>query len=578
MKDYLQEQGTLKLNRVTVSKLAHESFETVSRQAGYLENLAKGLTEATTSQKILEVIASVFKAALGADAVSAHVAVGENFHLMYADGCTEDFIQQCRIVPRRLIYFPDPESFEHGVFLGTAVELRKTMPWLSELIERAGRHTVGYAPLIVDQRTLGVIGFSYNSKPLFPSSRSFICLLKQISAQGLDRILLYEKERRARQEAEAANKAKQVFLTNMNHEIRTPVGIIQGFADLLAKYPENQETTHRWASIILRNTRQLNQLIGDVLDLSRIEANKIETECVKFCLQSMLDEIKFVVEEKAKSKPIVFEMNLSNLPSEIESDPTKIRQILINLLDNSVKFTRKGKVSLTVESSEHGVLEFLVSDTGIGISEKDRDKIFDPFYQVTPSAKTLNGSGLGLSIAKRLAEAVSGDVRLRKSNDAGTEFLFQLKCKFGPKADVNMKSCATDFAQHDLASLPILAVDDSEDGLELIRYFLRKANAQVETAENGHEGLRMALSRSYSVILMDIQMPDMTGHDVVKCLRAQGYKGSIIAVTANAITSEREQCFNEGFDDYMTKPIDFKVLISKIQRVAGAAARSPVFS
>lgn len=550
-----------------------QDFDLVSRQAGHLERLAKALTEANTALGILQVISHEFKSAVGADAVSAHLIEGENFRLIYQINCTQEYVDKCELIPRRWIHWPDPDRSEHGIFMGTASQLKQTMPWLSELIEKAGRHTVGYAPLVVNQRTLGAIGFSFNSEPLFATNKNFISLLVQISAQGLDRTLLLENERKARQEAEAANKAKQVFLTNMNHEIRTPVGIIQGFADLLVKYPENEETTRKWATIIQRNTRQLNQLIGDVLDLSKIEANKIEIVRVTFCLRTLLHEIKFTIEEKAKGKPLAIGFEFLDIPQIVESDPIKIRQILINLLDNGVKFTEKGKVSLRVEAPSPGVLEFLVSDSGSGIPEHDRDRVFDPFFQVSPSLRPINGSGLGLSIARRLAEALGGEVLLRKTGVGGSQFMFRMKCKFVSQVAVEGTIPFPAVAENDLRKLPILAIDDSEDGRELIQYFLNKANASVEVAENARQGMCMALTKKFPIVLLDIQMPDMTGHEVVKQLRALGYSGAIMALTANALASEREQCFSEGFDDYMTKPIDFKLLISKIQCLAGVLDR-----
>lgn len=386
---------------------------------------------------------------------------------------------------------------------------------------------------------------------------SFALDLAKRAAIAIENARLYNR-------AEIANRAKSAFLANMSHEIRTPLGAILGFAELMVDGPNlNSEQAH-YVSTIVKNGRQLLRLVDEVLDLSKVESDRISIERIAFSLPRLIEEVRTLLLMKAEEKGIRLQVNVpANLPATVKSDPTRIRQVLINIIGNAIKFTEKGVVDVGVsaqpspEQSDLCTLRFTVSDTGIGMTPEQMARLFEPFVQADDSmTRRFGGTGLGLFLSRKLARLLEGDVTLEESKyRQGSRFSIHMKVETGhfqiPQVEVS--------SAHDLTSSPremqILIVDDAPDNQILTQAFLRKMGLGSDVADNGRQGVDKTLTGKFDVVLMDIQMPEMDGFAAVKELRDRGYKGTVIALTAHAMKGDRERCIENGFDDYLTKPI-----------------------
>jgi signal transduction histidine kinase/CheY-like chemotaxis protein len=372
-----------------------------------------------------------------------------------------------------------------------------------------------------------------------------------------------------REIAENANRVKSLFLANMSHEIRTPLGAILGFADLLKDPGISDEERSQYSGIIHRTASHLTQVINDILDLSKVEAGYVEIEKTCFSLQAMLDEIHSVLSVRCTEKAVklIFSGRGNEIPKLIYSDGNRLRQILMNILGNAIKFTDRGEVSLTYEVIEKDLI-FTVRDTGIGISPEQAAQLFQSFRQVdSSSTRRHEGTGLGLVLSRRLARLLGGEVTLLPGA-LGTGSTFVVKVAFEERPSYS-ETKALSFAEDPSMALSgknILLVDDVSENRILIERILVKRGARVQTAVNGVDGIEKALGDNFDLILMDIQMPVMDGYTATQMLREHGYQKPIIALTAHAMKEDRAKCLEVGCNDYLTKPIHVSTLVETLAK------------
>lgn len=380
---------------------------------------------------------------------------------------------------------------------------------------------------------------------------------------------------KAKTDAERANNSKSQFLANMSHEIRTPIGAILGFTDLMKSSSNSPEENLEYMGIIERNSQQLIRLIDDILDLSKVESGNMTVELIEFSLAEMLADFISIMSFKAQEKGIGFGFHLETLiPEKICTDPTRLRQILTNIAGNAIKFTERGQVSLSVSYREPE-LRFVVTDTGLGLSKSQEARLFRPFAQAdTSTTRKFGGTGLGLVLSRRLADALGGSLNLVESREGvGSTFAVDLKVNLLPTTRlVGMQSLAIAGAeptkiQKKLEGMQVLLVEDSPDNQRLIATYLQKEGAQVSFANNGAEGVEKALTESqFDLILMDIQMPVLDGHGAARKLRDAKFSKPVIALTAHAMKEERERCMASGFIDFLTKPVQRNALVDTLAR------------
>ncbi len=373
----------------------------------------------------------------------------------------------------------------------------------------------------------------------------------------------------ARAAAEAANKAKSLFLANMSHEIRTPMTSILGYTDLLEE--AQAEDRRAYVATIQRCGRHLLALINDILDFSKVESGRLLIERVECRPLQIAREVMDVIRPKAVNKSLVFTLRSEGeIPDVIESDPTRLRQILTNIVDNAVKFTSRGSVEVIARVRDapgaKRLLEFDVRDTGIGMSKEQAARLFRPFAQADESmARRFGGTGLGLVISRHFAEALGGGLNLVCMPGAGCTFTLTVDMGNTKLVAAQPPAAPRTAAPASLAGRRILLAEDGPDNSRLISFHLCRAGAVVEIADDGRRAVDLALSHSFDVVLMDMQLPELDGYGATRLLRQRGYHVPIIALTAHAMEEDRRQCLAAGCDDYATKPIDAPSLLAIVR-------------
>jgi len=399
-----------------------------------------------------------------------------------------------------------------------------------------------------------------------------------------------EELQAANERAQSANRAKSEFLANMSHEIRTPMNALLGYVELLCDPTATGDERARYGETVRKSSDHLLTILNDILDISRIEASRLVINKTDVSPFALCREVLSLLVGDASARDITLSLEVPRpIPEVIETDLVRTRQILINLVGNAIKFTPSGSVRLVLhldenESSDHRYLCVDVVDTGIGIPRDKLRHIFEPFSQVDGSStRRYGGTGLGLTISKRLALLLGGDVEVRSEPGKGSTFTLRLYAGELRRAALR-KYTGDECRLEDPAHAPyvpegqteltgrMLVVEDVEINQRLLAALLRRAGVTVDLASNGQEGVDQALAAEsrgepYDLVLMDMQMPVMDGYEAVHHLRDCGYTRPILALTAHAMTTDREKCLAAGCTDYETKPVQRERLLATCRRL-----------
>jgi len=386
----------------------------------------------------------------------------------------------------------------------------------------------------------------------------------------------------AQARAESANRSKSEFLANMSHELRTPLTAIIGFSDLLAEEEGLGADQHSALESIHSSAEHLLALINDVLDVSKIEAGQVEVEHITFELRDLIKRTVQPLRHGVMEAGLTLNLKWDEgVPATIKSDPTKIRQVITNLLSNATKFSTQGGIEVVVSSvpspssAELTCLTIAVSDTGIGIPESSLERIFSPFEQAEASTtREFGGTGLGLSISREIARRMGGDLTVESEVDRGSTFTLSLPlvAAQGPQAPASEPQRGSRFQGR------ILVVEDNVINVRVLCELLRRRGLEVETSDNGSDGFQQAMAaagsdRAFDLVLLDMYMPIQDGFTTARKLKDAGHIAPVVALTASAMAEDQRRCLDAGCDDYLAKPIDnglLDALLSKYLEMAPA--------
>lgn len=425
--------------------------------------------------------------------------------------------------------------------------------------------------------------YTYGNSPLFNAEgkiSGMLCTILDTTTSVIRNLATEESLARsmralqsAKDAAENANHAKSAFLANMSHEIRTPLGVILGFAEIIGTQDLEASEREKYLDVVIRNGDALTRIIDDILDLSKIEAGKFEIEKSPVNLQKLIEEVMTMLLDQAARKNIQLNYALTDIGDlVVVTDAVRIRQILLNLIGNAIKFTSEGSVKVSCRAEQltrtRKKITFKIEDTGIGMTQEQSDRLFQPFTQVdVTSTRRFGGTGLGLALSRNLAHALGGDVRIvhcEPHQGCIFEFSFQAD-DANQLAATTQDESSTALTQSPLAGFKILAVDDVSDNRALVKTFLKNSGLEITEAESGEEALNKAFQQHYDLILMDIQMPGLDGYGTLLELRKRGFQGPVIALTAHAMKEDKDRSLAAGFADHLTKPINSKMLLQAIQ-------------
>lgn len=403
----------------------------------------------------------------------------------------------------------------------------------------------------------------------------------ELSPERLARSIRYalarrdvEQERVERLKAEAESRSKSQFMAHLSHELRTPLAAILGFTELLLAETDDSHQEH--LRIIQRNGKHLQGLLNDILDLSKIEAGRLELEPQPLRLASLLADIQFMMQGAIIDKQLAWHIDCPEpLPVTITTDPTRLRQVLVNLIGNAIKFTDQGEIRLRLlpefNDGQLSQLRFSIQDTGMGIASDIQQQIFQPFVQSPDNPKGRPGTGLGLAICRQLVTMLGGEINVESEQGRGSTFTFTLDPGPGSGDELqplHVRSDQPRYTHHPIPQLQgkVLVVDDLPDIRTLVSQFARQAGLRVYSADSGEQALTMLAQHSpFDCVLMDIQMPGLDGYETARLLREKGYNPPLIALTASHMPGDRERCLAAGFNDYLAKPVEQKQLYEHLQ-------------
>ncbi|MBC9911114.1 PAS domain S-box protein [Chitinophaga varians] len=453
-------------------------------------------------------------------------------------------------------------------------------PWVERYAEMS-RKVLETGTREKTEETLTIDGKTYHFLltmfPLRNASHEMIGICC-IGTDLTEKTLYLQQEKEAREKAVEAQKSQETFLANMSHEIRTPMNGIVGMTQLLLQEKALSAVQQEYVTAIRRSAENLLVIINEILDFSKIKAGKLEVVSEPFNLREVINSTAFPLQLQAREKGLVFNIRTAeNMPVELLGDAVRLRQILTNLIENAIKFTPKGHVTVTVtlvsaDKNNSGVrLGFEIKDTGIGIPADKLEVIFESFSQSHKgNSRDFGGTGLGLTICKHLIDLQNGSLRVESTPDKGSIFYFELPFTKNPFPQPQLPGHPLAQAPvQPLKGLAILIVEDNHINQQVAYYTLRKGGcSRVDVADSGMAALEILSTKSYNCIIMDLQMPGMDGYETTRAIRNNGINTSIIALTASALDGERERCLQAGMNDYVSKPFEKDDLFRKIQASA----------
>ena len=397
------------------------------------------------------------------------------------------------------------------------------------------------------------------SLELFQRNQELQSLKDSLEKQVLERTSEAEK---AKTEAHSANQAKSQFLANMSHEMRTPLTAIIGFSEVILQHRPNQKETEEYLTTIISSGRHLSTLLGEILDISKIENQQLEVEYLRFNLPNLLQDIEKIYQLNCQQEQLEFSLILeSNIPEWLVTDPRRLKQVMHNLLSNAIKFTKTGTINLRIQFDfQISELQVAVVDTGEGIAPDKQALIFESFSQADASVtRNYGGTGLGLFITKNLVELMGGQIKVESSVGQGSKFVVTICCQdYAGSCDSIVSQRRVGTQPLDIPSLTgrILLVEDTEVNQQLVTFNLVQTGAKVDLAVNGQEALKKVLNEHYDLVLMDIQMPIMDGKEAMRSLQQLGINTPIYALTANVMAADIQEYAALGFTGTLGKPLE----------------------
>lgn len=570
-------------------KLAEAKRNRIQRKVAQLQSIASALAFAHKPLEVAQLVIDQGLKPIDADAgfIVLSEPRSDSLPLLYSSGYASADLEKLKHLTIHA-HLPAAEVIRtrEPLFLVGREDLS---PYEASLVafDTPNWQTIAAVPLIVQGQALGALAISYSNRAEFSEERiGYLTILAEQCAQAIERSRLYEAEQIARRKAETASLAKTQFLTNMSHEIRTPLNAILGFSDLLNEPTLSSAERDDYRSRIRMNGDQLMRLIDDILDLSKSETGRIQVHLTEFSIIELVREIHDSMASATRKKGILTRITTdASVPHAIESDPIRLRQILTNLIGNSIKFTDHGRIETRVDvkesESKEQYLVIEVEDTGIGISPELHQRLFQPFVQGDSSiTRRFGGSGLGLVVSRSVAEAMGGTLELiRSSSVQGSVFRLTIPLPQktqSPQIGMFEKPVRDGQPPRELEGVQVLLVEDSFDNEMLIRAYLKGTGVQLEVAHNGAEAVDRALDRKFDVVFMDIQMPVMDGLEATRRLKSRHYDRPIVALSAHALPEEVERSLAAGCHSHLTKPIMKSVLIDQIRSLRHYASSPPV--
>ena len=577
---YRNESGEIVGVLVVARELSGRSDRVVQ-----LLDVTKSLSSASTQEEIVEIIMQ--KAVSATGAASGSIAIlhpdKEMLETVQTLGYPEFSIAAFRYIPMKSrLPLTQAVTEMKPVVVHDLKECYVKFPDIAPMVESGGYHALVALPLIIEGEVFGSMVLNFKrTKRFLKEECDFLVTLAGQCAHAYERSRLFGREKRGRAAAEAASAAKTRFLANVSHEIRTPLTAIMGFAELLQK-PRKDEQRLSFLQGIIRNCNSLMNIVDDILDISKIESGRLRIVKEPVAIANLVFEVLSIGKHLASTKDIHLGYDVDDdVPELVTTDPNRLKQVLLNVLSNAIKFTEAGRVMIRVNLLQRGgsgsrVIAFRIEDTGVGIGFEDQRFLFEPFTQgKSKSALRYGGSGLGLAFSKRLASALGGDIELLSSAPGkGSVFLATIpleEVEIGAEKPQVPAPARHPMEGRRLAGANILIAEDQGDILEMLGVLLTGEGAVVTAVENGALAVECAQKRKYDLVLMDLQMPVLDGYEATAKIRSLGFKGPIFALSAHALDEHKRRSMSAGFDDHITKPVESASLIAYLEKALGRA-------